>query len=222
MRRLALAFVLLLAPAPASACGIELVLAIDVSRSVINSEYDQQINGLAAAFRRPEIVDAIGGIPGGVAVTMMQWSGPASQIQTVPWQLVSTPDEVARLADAIASDRRRFFAAYTAIGEALLHAGALLRHNPWRCRRKVIDISGDGVSNRGRAPSAVAGVLAEQGVTINALVIAGANPDPVPHYNAEVIAGRGAFMVIAGNFDDYARAIRAKLLRELLPALAGR
>ncbi len=222
MRRWALALVALLSPAPAGACGTELVLAIDVSRSVTNAEFDQQIIGLADALRHPEIIEAIGWVPGGVAVTMMQWSGPKAQIQTVPWRLISTPAQVADVANSIAGDRRKFFAAYTAIGEALAHADTLSEQNPWTCARRVIDVSGDGISNRGREPRPIADALAADGVTVNALVIEGATPDPIPHYETEVIAGRGAFMIIARDFDDYARAIREKLARELAPAFARR
>jgi len=53
------------------------------------------------------------------------------------------------------------------------------------------------------------------GWTINALVIEGASPPPVPHYRAEVIAGPGAFLEVARDFDDYPRAILRKLLREI-------
>ena len=210
----------LVLPSPAGACGIELVLALDVSRSVINAEYDQQVIGLATALRDSEIVQAIGHIHGGVAVTVMQWSGPDSQIQTIPWRLLSTPQQVARFADAVESDRRRFFAAYTAIGDALLHARDLSRQNPWTCARRIIDLSGDGISNRGSPPRAIADALAAEGVTINAVVIDGASPDPVSYYANNVIAGSGSFMVIARDFDDYTRAIREKLGRELAPAYA--
>ena len=219
-RASALAISLALASAPAGACGIELVLAVDVSRSVVNPEYDQQMGGLAAAFRDREIIDAITSIPGGIAVTVFQWSGPESQMQTIPWRLISTPGQIAGFADAIAIDRRRFFAAYTAIGEALWHANALSAGNPWACDRRVIDVSGDGVSNRGRWPREIADALAANGVTVNALVIAGGHPDPVPYYREEVIAGPSAFIVVADGFADYARAIREKLLRELAPAFA--
>ena len=222
MRRWALALGLLLAPVPSGACGIELVLAVDVSRSVSNAEYDQQVGGLAAAFRHPDFIEAIGYVHGGVAVTLMQWSGPESQVQTIPWQLISTPEQIARLANAIEEDRRKFFAAYTAIGDALVHARELTKQNPWTCERRVIDLSGDGISNRGTPPRGIADALAAEGVTINAVVIDGAQPDPVSYYADHVIAGDGAFMIIARDFDDYARAIREKLGRELAPAFAQR
>ena len=52
-------------------------------------------------------------------------------------------------------------------------------------------------------------------VTVNGLVIKGADPDPVAYYRAEVIHGPGAFVEIAADFDDYEAAMKRKLLREI-------
>lgn len=220
VRSLAAAFCLAAAPGAAGACGVELVLAVDVSRSVINPEFNLQLNGLAQAFRDPEVVESIGWIQGGVAATLMQWSGPRSQSQSVDWRLLSDRGSALAFADEIAGTRRKFFAAFTAVGEALFQANILSASNPWQCQRRVIDVSGDGASNRGRAAAPVAAGLAANGVTINALVIRGAKPDPVAYYAENVIAGQGAFIETAASFDDYAEAMKTKLLRELRPAMA--
>ncbi len=103
----------------------------------------------------------------------------------------------------------------TAIGEALVHAAEVGAGAPEACKRRVIDVSGDGVSNEGREPSTVSRPLAARGYTINGLVIRGADPDPVVHFRAQVIAGPGAFVEIAADFADYPRAILRKLLREI-------
>jgi len=217
-----LALCLILAGVPARACGLELVLATDVSRSVVNAEYELQMGGLATAFRTPEVIHAIAGIQGGVAATVTQWSGPTSQTQAVDWHLLSDPPSIARFAAAIAATRRQFFAAYTAVGEALVHADWLSRTAGHDCRRRVIDISGDGASNRGRDPAPLAAALAARGVTVNALVIAGARPDPAEFYARHVVAGPGAFLEIADSFQDYAAAMTRKLVRELSPMVAHR
>ncbi|MEM7668681.1 MAG: DUF1194 domain-containing protein [Pseudomonadota bacterium] len=206
---------------PASACGLELILAMDVSRSVVNAEYDLQMNGLSAAFRDRAVIEAIEWTQGGIMATVTQWSGPQSQIQSVPWVHLQTAEDAQAFADAIDLQTRAFFAAYTAIGEALFHAAGISGSNPMRCTRRVIDVSGDGASNRGRLPRPVADALAQTGFTINALVIEGAKDDPVAFYERQVVRGPGAFMVIADSFDDYARAIREKLLREMNPQLAA-
>lgn len=209
-------------PARAADCGLELVLALDVSRSVVDSEYDLQIGGLAGAFRDPEVVEAIRWIHGGVMATVTQWSGPESQTQPVPWLHLTDGTSAAIFAAAIEHQERSFFASYTAIGEALFHANSLSATNPLRCKRRVIDVSGDGASNRGRAVRPMAEALAANGVTVNGLVILGAWPDPAEFYLRNVVRGEGAFLETAANFADYAAAIKRKLLRELTPQVAAR
>ena len=218
----AIAVALGLLPVPVPACGLELVLAMDVSRSVINDEFDLQMGGLANALRHAEIIEAIGWTPGGVMMTLTQWSGPSQQNQSVGWRHLTTPESIRAFAHEVDTARRDFYQSYTAIGEALWHANTLSATNPRRCKRRVIDVSGDGASNRGREPADIADALAANGVTINALVIRGARPDPAQYYLDNVVRGPGAFIEIASTFHDYARAIQQKLLRELTPALASR
>jgi Ca-activated chloride channel family protein len=211
-----------LATTDASACGLELVLAMDVSRSVEKSEFELQMNGLAMAFRDAEVAEAITWIAGGVMATVTQWSGPEAQSQPVPWTHLTDAASAAAFAAAIESQERNYFASYTAIGEALFHANSLSATNPLQCKRRVIDVSGDGANNRGRAARPMAEALAASGVTINGLVILGAWPDPGEFYLRNVVRGDGAFMETAANFADYANAIKRKLLRELTPQVAAR
>ena len=208
--------------ARAAECGLELVLAMDVSRSVVNWEYDLQLGGLAAAFRHPEVAEAIGWVQGGVMATVTQWSGPGAQLQVVPWSHLTDAGSAAAFAVMIEAAERESYVAYTAIGEALFHANRLSATNPKRCAKRVIDLSGDGVSNRGRETAPVAEALAANGVTVNGLVIKGAKPDPERYYIQNVVRGTGAFLEVADGFEDFPRAIRRKLLRELAPAIAAR
>ncbi|MEM8755204.1 MAG: DUF1194 domain-containing protein, partial [Pseudomonadota bacterium] len=58
LRRAAAAALATLLPGAAAAddfCGVELVLAMDVSRSVSTEEYRLQMDGLADAFRDEEV-----------------------------------------------------------------------------------------------------------------------------------------------------------------------
>jgi len=219
---LAAATLVLATPARAAECGIELVLAMDVSRSVVTAEFDLQMGGLVRAFRDPEVAEAIAWIPGGVMATVTQWSGPQAQAQPVPWTHLTDVASATAFAAAIERQERAFFASYTAVGEALFHANGLGASNPRRCARRVIDISGDGASNRGRPARQMAEALAANGVTVNGLVIKGAWPDPVAFYLDNVVRGDGAFLETAENFADYAAAIKRKLLRELTPQVAAR
>ena len=107
-------------PAPASACGVELVLAMDVSRSVINDEYDLQMGGLANALRSKEVVEAIGWIPGGVMATVTQWSGELDQAQTVGWRHLTNPSSVLAFAKEIGATRTP-----STVSNYLSHLGAV-------------------------------------------------------------------------------------------------
>lgn len=206
---------LLMAPAPAVACALELILAVDVSGSIDSGEFDLQANGLADAFENPSLIAAIGEIEGGVLVTLTHWSGSTRHRQMTDWHRLTDAGSMAAFAAEARAAERAWRNFSTAIGEALVHAAEVSATAPETCKRRVIDVSGDGVSNEGTAPSTVSGALAAQGYTVNGLVIRGADPDPVAHFRAEVIAGPGAFVEVAADFADYPRAILRKLLREI-------
>jgi hypothetical protein len=215
MKPVVLALGLMLAPAPAGACALELILAVDVSGSIDSKEFALQANGLADAFEHPSLITAVEALEGGMLVTLTHWSGTSRNNQMTSWHRLNDAGSMAAFAAATRSSGRAWRNFSTAIGEALTHAATVSATAPERCKRRVIDVSGDGVSNEGTAPSAVSPVLAARGYTINGLVIRGADPDPVAHYKAEVIAGPGAFVETANDFADYPRAILRKLLREI-------
>ena len=77
-----------LAPAQ-TAADLQLVLAVDASGSVDQVRFDLQKRGYVAAFRHARVLQAIRSGPNrAIAVTMLQWTGPAQQVQTVGWSLV--------------------------------------------------------------------------------------------------------------------------------------
>ena len=213
----ALAFAAALISTPVAACEIELILAMDVSRSVMNAEYDLQMEGLANVFRDDVVLDLIESA-GRIMATVTQWSGVGDQAQTVPWLWLESRASTLSFADEITNQRRSYFGAYTATGNALMHAAAISATNPTNCTRKVIDVSGDGRGNRGIDPKTASNQLVAQGYTINALAILGAKPSPLDFYAREVIGGPGAFVEAADGFNAYAEAIQRKILRELSPA----
>ncbi len=224
MRGLLLAAGVALAALPARApaqeqCAAALVLAMDVSRSVSSREYRLMMDGLAYAFRDEEVRDAIRSQPGGVLATVTIWGDKRQQRQTTPWALLRGGEETLAFATEVEETPRYFGFTLTGLGAALAHAAGLFAQAPGACRRQIIDISGDGVSNDGLRPGLVRDTLPPT-LTVNGLVILGATPDPLAHYREEVLHGPGAFVEVAENYDDYARAIRLKLLRELAPALS--
>lgn len=213
---------LLAAPAAARAeCAVALVLAVDTSSSVDFAEHKLQRSGLAAAFRDPAVQDAILYPEGnGAMATLFEWSGLEHQEVRLDWTWLGDRASILAFADAIDGLRRRFDHWPTALGRASGFAAKRFRELPADCLRHVVDVSGDGVNNEGVDPDWYRERGYFDGVTINGLVIRGAEPDPLPYYRRHVLHGPGAFVEVAEGYEDYPRAILRKLLRELQPPYA--
>jgi len=224
LRRILCCAVLLIAMAvgtraeqvPAGEVDLALVLAVDASGSVDQSRFDLQKEGYAAAFRSRQVLDAIrSGPTQAIAVTMVQWTGPALQIQVVPWMRVGDVASAASFADAIVAAPRQLFGGGTSISGAIDYAMTLWNKSPYRAPRRVIDISGDGANNRGRLATEARNEAVRAGVGINGLPILSLDPELDLYYRANVIGGPGAFVVAAQNYDTFAAAIRRKLILEI-------
>ena len=195
---------------------LELLLAVDVSVSVDQQEYLLQMQGLASAFRDPEVVAAIrSSAPNGIAVALMQWAGPDEQAYSVPWARVFDVSSAFAFAEEIDAAARPLSLGGTAIGDALLAGTLLLRDNGIDGTRRVIDVSGDGRANQGTSPGPVRLHAVSMGVTVNGLAILNEDPELLHYYRDKVIAGPGCFVQIANDYTDFGNAIRLKLLREI-------
>lgn len=213
-------------PTAAEGCRLALVLALDVSSSVDAREDRLQREGLARALVAPAVVRAfLAGDP--VALYAFEWSGSRSHVGLMPgWQIVADEEDLRRIATRIGKSRRSRSNLPTAVGAALGHAADRLRDGP-DCRARTVDVAGDGIHNEGFSPELAYRAFPFDGVTVNALIVGGAEDDAelVAWFQAEVLRGFGAFSVYATGYEDYGRAMEMKLLRELeLPAVgkAGR
>ncbi|MGB3243633.1 MAG: DUF1194 domain-containing protein [Sulfitobacter sp.] len=204
-------------PAAALPCGLALVLAVDVSGSVDTREYRIQMDGLAAALRDGVVVDAL--VQQQAQITLIQWTGSSRQGQTIPWTQMLGHDDVLDLAQRIEDDVRRWRNFSTAIGEAVALSVKTFDAVS-DCARRVIDVSGDGVSNEGDTPDKVRPLLQEQGVIVNALAIETDETDLTAYFYENLIFGEGAFVITANGFEDYPEQIRRKLQRETTKQLS--
>ena len=224
MRRLAAAIAALGAVLPSAAraaeCAVALAMALDISSSVNAREYAIQKDGLAAALKHPDVRDAALLEPGSVWLAAYEWSGWQQQDVIVGWTRIDGEADLDAVANRLFAHRRRYAEFSTALGDALEFGAQLFSALPTTCRRNVIDVSGDGVSNEGDDATAVRDGPALAQVTVNGLVIKGASPDPEAFYRDNVIRGPGAFLMVARNgFEDYPDLIVGKLIRELQPPL---
>lgn len=226
--RLALLLLGLLAVLPARPLAaedrpveLELILAVDVSASVDDGEYLLQTVGLAAAFRDPAVIEAIRAVGDlGIAVTLVEWGVGLEQKQAVGWAHIENAASAAAFAQAILESPRLFVGNGTSISHAVLYAMSLFEENGFAGRRRIIDVSGDGRNNSGPAPRMARDRVVSRGITINGLAIRDRDPNLGRYFIENVIGGTAAFLVEADNFDDFPRAIRQKLLREIQTPLS--
>ena len=198
------------------AVDLELVLAVDCSYSVDAGEFAQQMQGLAAAFLDPAVLAAIRSNPNGaIAVTVVQWSGPGSQVIAVPWRQVSDAASVRDLAARIAAAPRLTAEGATSISSMVQFGLQLMSNNGFVGTRRVIDISADGRNNAGQRMRDLRAVAALSGATLNGLAILNEVATLNFYFEKYVIAGPGAFVVTASDYAAYRQAILQKLVREI-------
>jgi Protein of unknown function (DUF1194) len=144
----------------------------------------------------------------------------------MPWTIIAGPDDAASFADAldakpIASEMD------TSISGGFLAAARLLPTSALHGDHQVIDISGDGPNNSGRAVTPVRDALIARGITINGLAISLPPHDGSvrlnsfgesyieKYYKGCVIGGPGAFVIAVSILPDFEKAIRRKFVFEI-------
>ena len=229
------AFVACLAGAAISSVGARaetvdllLVLAADVSRSIDDVEFNLQRKGYAAAITDPQVLRAIvGGRNHAIAVTFVEWSGAADQNVVADWTVVRDEEGAGSVAATMLTAPRSFLGR-TSISAAIDYAMERFAAAPAQADKRIIDISGDGTNNSGRAITEARDDAVGAGITINALAIINTQANPgyafhtqppggLPKYFEEnVIGGPGAFLLKVDNFESFAAAITRKLVTEIV------
>ncbi len=224
-----LSALLLLLPCHAGAnqrtVDLELLLAVDASGSVSAEEFQLQIGGIAAAFRDPEVYEAIQSGPmQRIAVALMIWSDARSRKAVSKWHVIDSPAASHEFADIVLGQiaRRKSFLGKsgTGIGAAIGHGLKELRANGIDGTRLAIDVSGDGhetplMFGEAMALPEARRRAAQAEVVINGLAILSDDPNLGVYYRARVATGPGSFVIHADDFEDFGRAMRLKLLREI-------
>jgi hypothetical protein len=232
MREILVASTLLLASLPLPALAedrqvdLELILAVDVSRSMDAMEQRVQRQGYIEAIKHPEVLAAIkSGMLGRIAVTYYEWAGPGSQQIVVPWTVIDGLDSAEAFAGRIEPGLviGRFG---TSISASIGFGARLFDGNGFSSPRHVIDVSGDGPNNIGPPILPAREEVLKKGITINGLPImlerSGVDPFSVPNLDAYyrdcVVGGPGAFTLAVTAIDQFEIAIRRKLIQEIATA----
>lgn len=200
---------------------LELVLMVDVSRSMTERELEIQRRGYAAALRSDAVFTAVrSGLLQRVAVTYVEWAG--TQEVIVGWRLLQSRADLQAFADLLTTKYNPALRR-TSISEALIFGTRELETNGFEGLRRVIDISGDGPNNQGRPVFRGRDAALEKGIVINGLPLmtnegmgSAWHLDGLDIYYREcVIGGPGAFVIPVLDWDDFAEAVRRKLVLEI-------
>ncbi len=209
------------------AVDLELVIATDVSRSIDREEALLQREGVAGAFRNPAVVRAIAsGFLGKIGVAYIDYSSRAFNKVIADWTVVRDRQSAEAFAARLLAAPLTF-GSRTSISDAIEMAREMIESNALEGTRRVIDVSGDGPNNFGRRIDTVRDATVARRIAINGLPIVNDRgafntrfylPDLDEYYFGCVIGGLGAFLVVANSFEDFARAIRQKLILEIAGA----
>lgn len=205
-----------LAPAAAAPVDLALSLVIDVSGSVSAAEYNLQMDGYANAFRNAAIqTNLLGGTNGSTAVNVIFFSSNFFVTALDTFAVLDSHAAIDAFADLIGGFVRPGSggtAVHTGTNRAIdllldaVGANGALEGT----ERLVVDVSGDGASSAGASQAARDRAAANR-ITINGLPIGGTSI--TNFYTASVITANG-FVEPAAGFDDFADAVRRKLLIE--------
>ncbi len=209
---------------PASAgeqVDLELVLAVDASGSVDNAEYRLQLSGIASALRDPAVLRAITSGPHRrIALNVLIWAEARRPKDETGWFILADEAEVDRVAGIIAAMPRNQVGG-TGIGDGVAHAIRSIDENTILSDRRIVDVSGDG---RETPPRQYSTILSEarsmaiaRNVTLNGLAILNEDKELDDYYRSRLAVGDGNFVEVAADYNDFARAMRRKLLREIDP-----
>jgi Protein of unknown function (DUF1194) len=201
---------------------VELVLAVDTSRSMDFEELEIQREGYASALEHPAVTSVFGmGRHGKVALTYFEWGGLGQVNILIDWTVLSTPEDAAKLAEVLRS-KPVYGQRGTSISGAIEWGVNMIEANGFEGDRKVIDVSGDGPNNSGRNITFARDLAARKGVTVNGLPFMIKRPDgpfSIPdldiYYEDCVITGDEAFVIPVYEMERLVTSIRQKLVLEI-------
>ncbi len=226
-----------------SVADTALIISIDVSQSVDEERYLLQMEGIAQALEDPDVISAItGGAGGGILFTMLAWSDKTKVL--LPWTWIGSKSDALAVANVVRRVPQQG-GEFTCMGRMFrVVQESVLTSMPKPARQIMLDVSSDGIDNCNHAGEidTSRNDLISRGVTINGnpILVPGENdtvgagayrapgygllrpigPDTDmttldQWYREHVIGGRGAFLLPAQGYGDFARAIKRKFVMEI-------
>lgn len=222
------------------------VLALDVSSSVVDSDWFLQRKGYAEAFRNSEVLAAVNtGECKRAAFAVLQWSSPHEQDLVISWRVISDQTSAFAFASEIEGMSRKF-TGVTSVAGGILASIAAFDSLPYKTEWKIIDISGDGIDDgdlmsmtdkayrEANIPALPSRERARQkaidvGIVINGLPFIGTDSDnpsggqqwtymqvDIVKYYEAEVRTENGILEVANGIENFAEAIRRKVVREIM------
>lgn len=198
---------------------VELMLAVDISGSMDIIEARVQRSGYIEALRHPDFINAVeSGQLGRIAIGYFEWAGLVNEASVVGWHVIGSAGDAEAFAAKIET-RPLGTRRATSISNAIIFGTKLIEANDFSGARRILDISGDGPNNTGPPVLPARADSLARGIIINGLAILirpSASMTPLDQYFADcVIGGPGSFVIPVHEPEDFAVAIRQKLILEV-------
>jgi len=216
------------------ATDVNIITGIDVSDSITRHDEWLQYAGLARGVIDERFLRRVAeGEHRRVGFLAFTWSSGGAVNVVVPWTVIETPGDAARIAnllDTAPRVDRSGFGTYrplslgqgpggmTDIAEALTSALQLSDAAPFPASRSVVNILSNGVDNNGQDPRPVRDQAILQGLTVNGIVFGG-RAGLADYFRANIIGGAGAFLMEVEQPSDLPAALERKFWQDLIAAL---
>ena len=197
---------------------------LDVSTSITPDETAIQLEGLATAMQSPEILAAVqNGRHRRIGFAVYLWAeGDCPMV--VDWRIIASAEDaaamVAELGANVEAARQAKTGNLTGLSRGMNCGLTILQSSPFVADRDVLNIVSDGVENvRSERDVRVAReMLTAAGVDINAMLLPNGQEGVEkvqPYYQANVVAGPMAFIVVVEKAEQLTDAWRRKFIGDL-------
>ena len=207
----------------AKSVDIAIVVSLDRSESIDAEEARAQIDGLVFTLRHSRFRDTVAsGWFGRIALTVVTWSSFGRHEVILPWmQIAGAGDaEVAAVILELDYARQRVarHGTQTDVAFAIEVGMKQIDTLPWAAGQSVVNVVSDGISNIGRVATVDRDVALARGITINGLIMARGKAIKVltRYFRRQVIGGPTSFVQGSTSNQDFADAMRRKILLEMV------
>lgn len=193
------------------ACAMALVFLLDGSSSVGPAAWEMQTGGTADALQHEIIAHAIDNMEDGIAVTVISFG--SFQDVRIPWTHIKSPEERIVFLNRLRETTRGDIGGGTRLPEAMQKTLDHLEETPCQTEIKTVDLSTDGIVGEEAKITSLRDTYVMKNIRLNALGFG--TFTGLDNFLNEIIKTPNGFSLVAETKEDYALAIRRKIIMEI-------